>query len=140
LFGFDVLRIEESGVFEEFAKCFLGSGVVGAVFAGEGELAFVFHLGAFESDDADVFAAAFPHLVLLQLHSVQRNAASRECNGSVARQGLGRVLACLNPKGMCAGKPASTWVRVPPVELDLFAAEHSIRVAVARRGRKQDAS
>jgi hypothetical protein len=56
------------GGFQEAAKILLADVVEGSFAGGEALDNLVFHLQAFQVQDAKIFLAAFPDLILLQLH------------------------------------------------------------------------
>jgi hypothetical protein len=56
------------GGFQETAKILLANVMEGSFAGGEALDRLVFHLQAFQVQDAKIFLAAFPDLILLQLH------------------------------------------------------------------------
>jgi hypothetical protein len=62
------LERHQVGGFQETAKILLADVMEGSFAGGEALDGLVFHLQAFQVQDAQVFVAAFPDLILLQLH------------------------------------------------------------------------
>ena len=56
------------GGFQETAKILLADVMEGSFAGGEALDGLVFHLQAFQVQDAEIFLTAFPDLILLQLH------------------------------------------------------------------------
>ena len=62
------LERHQVGGFQEAAKILLADVVAGSGAGGEALDGLVFHFQSFQVQDAEVFVAAFPDLILLQLH------------------------------------------------------------------------
>jgi hypothetical protein len=64
----DFFERHQVGGFQETAKILLADVVAGSFAGGEALDGLVFHFQTFQVQDAKVFLAAFPDLILLQLH------------------------------------------------------------------------
>jgi len=64
----DFFERHQVGGFQEAAKILLADVVAGAFAGGEALDGLVFHFQALQVQDAKIFIAAFPDLILLQLH------------------------------------------------------------------------